>query len=104
MRRQREEEERQRREEERWKQRQQQQAAVTVSRGPDYSRANNWGLPPGFRVNKTPQGRLFFVDDNTRKTQWEDPRPLPPGWRGGKTAPSAQWPKGRPFFIDDRTK
>merc|ERR1719361_1245754 len=97
-RRQKEEEERRRREEEEWKRKQQATASVSVLRGPDYSRANNWGLPPGFRVNKTAQGRLFFINDSTRQTQWVDPRPLPPGYRSGKT------PQGRPFYINDNTK
>lgn len=102
-RRQREDEEKRRREqEERRKKEEAWKAAQTPSGFQpgriDYSRANNWGLPQGFRVNKTAQGRLFFINDNTRQTQWIDPRPLPPGWRGGKT------PQGRAFYIDDNTK
>jgi len=108
----REREEQRRRDEEReWKRKQQAQAqaqasamsrpqvgASAMSAGQYYSRQNNWGLPPGFRVQKTPQGRLFYINDHTRKTQWDDPRPLPQGWRMNKT------PQGRPFYIDDNTK
>lgn len=25
-------------------------------------------------------GRTYFVNHNNKSTQWEDPRPLPPGW------------------------
>ena len=63
-----------------------------------YSRSNNWGLPSGFRVEKTPKGRLYFIDDNAEKTHWEDPRPLPRGWRTAKRE------DGRVYFVDDNTK
>jgi len=66
--------------------------------GMNYSASNNWGLPRGWRVKKTAQGRLFFVNDTKKSTQWIDPRPLPRGWRSGKTA------QGRTFYINDETK
>merc|ERR1711971_628147 len=64
----------------------------------NYSASNNWGLPNGIRVRKTPKGRLFFVNDVTKTTSWDDPRPLPSGWRSGKTK------AGRVFYINDATK
>eukprot|EP00485_Elphidium_margaritaceum_P005856 CAMPEP_0202691878 /NCGR_PEP_ID=MMETSP1385-20130828/6449_1 /ASSEMBLY_ACC=CAM_ASM_000861 /TAXON_ID=933848 /ORGANISM="Elphidium margaritaceum" /LENGTH=710 /DNA_ID=CAMNT_0049347337 /DNA_START=19 /DNA_END=2151 /DNA_ORIENTATION=- len=60
--------------------------------------SNNYGLPQGWRVKKTAQGRLFFINDSTKATQWDDPRPLPSGWRALKTA------AGRPFYINDINK
>jgi hypothetical protein len=31
-------------------------------------------LPPGWGVRHTPDGRLYFLDHNTRVTTWDDPR------------------------------
>merc|ERR1712129_84468 len=62
------------------------------------SNSNNFGLPNGWRAKKTPKGRMFFVNDQTKTTQWNDPRPIPNGWRSGKTA------QGRVFYIQDSTK
>ena len=64
----------------------------------NYSRSNNWGLPKGWRVKKTAKGKLFFIDDSTKRTVWDDPRPLPSGWRSGKTG------QGRKFYINDSTR
>ena len=27
-------------------------------------------LPPGWAMQRTPNGRIFFIDHNTRKTTW----------------------------------
>ena len=37
-------------------------------------------LPPGWEARQDRTGRLYFVNHNTKTTQWEDPRPLPLGW------------------------
>ncbi|KAJ8029306.1 E3 ubiquitin-protein ligase NEDD4 [Holothuria leucospilota] len=65
-------------------------------------------LPPGWQKQKAPNGRFFFIDHNTRKTTWQDPRlqkqqvdelgPLPTGWEQRVHA------DGRVFFIDHNTK
>lgn len=36
-------------------------------------------LPPGWEAKRDPQNRIYFVNHNNRTTQWEDPRPFPPG-------------------------
>lgn len=47
------------------------------------------GLPPGWSVQRAPNGRLFFIDHNERTTSWVDPRtgrasPMP-GGQGGQS-------------------
>ena len=37
-------------------------------------------LPGGWEARQDRTGRLYFVNHNTKTTQWEDPRPLPLGW------------------------
>jgi hypothetical protein len=32
-------------------------------------------LPPGWEKATDPQGRVYFIDHNTQRTTWEDPRP-----------------------------
>ncbi|KAJ7388968.1 E3 ubiquitin-protein ligase nedd4 [Desmophyllum pertusum] len=81
-------------------------------------------LPPGWALQKAPNGRMFFIDHNTRKTTWRDPRhqhpvsggpsmppeisrsatlshdlgPLPDGWE------ERVHQDGRVFYIDHDTK
>ena len=31
-------------------------------------------LPPGWEKSQTPSGQIYFLNHNTRSTQWEDPR------------------------------
>ncbi|KAJ8928932.1 hypothetical protein NQ314_018431 [Rhamnusium bicolor] len=77
------------------------------------------GLPPGWSIQKAPNGRMFFIDHNERTTSWVDPRtgraspmpnqavtpivnkrpdddlgPLPEGWEERVHS------DGRIFFID----
>lgn len=71
------------------------------------------GLPTGWSMQIAPNGRVFFIDHNERKTSWVDPRtgraspmpsqtrppednlgPLPEGWEERVHA------DGRIFFID----
>ncbi|KAL3288300.1 hypothetical protein HHI36_002748 [Cryptolaemus montrouzieri] len=81
------------------------------------------GLPPGWSVQVAPNGRLFFIDHNSRTTSWVDPRtgraspmpnqpqvpvfnkkpdddlgPLPEGWE------ERVHNDGRIFFIDHNTR
>lgn len=71
------------------------------------------GLPPGWSMQSAPNGRVFFIDHNERKTSWVDPRT-------GRASPMPSQPKppeddlgslpegweervhsdGRIFFID----
>ncbi|XP_035012055.1 NEDD4-like E3 ubiquitin-protein ligase WWP2 isoform X1 [Hippoglossus stenolepis] len=59
------------------------------------------GLPPGWEKRQD-NGRIYFVNHNTRTTQWDDPRtqgmikehPLPPGWEMKYTA------EGVRYFVD----
>ncbi|XP_060536344.1 E3 ubiquitin-protein ligase Nedd-4 isoform X2 [Cylas formicarius] len=80
-------------------------------------------LPPGWSVQKAPNGRLFFIDHHERTTSWVDPRtgraspmpnqpaapptnrkpdddlgPLPEGWEERVHI------DGRIFFIDHNTR
>lgn len=81
-------------------------------------------LPPGWAMQTAPNGRIFFIDHNTRKTTWRDPRlhhhtsggpsmspeigrsatlsrdlgPLPDGWE------ERVHQDGRVFYIDHNTK
>eukprot|EP01134_Creolimax_fragrantissima_P001928 CFRG1928T1 len=36
--------------------------------------ANETPLPAGWEMRSTPEGKVFFVDHNTRETTWSDPR------------------------------
>lgn len=54
------------------------------------------GLPPFWEVRKTKAGRMYFINHQTKKTQWDDPRPLPAGWRSGKTG------AGKTYYINDK--
>ncbi|XP_031619694.1 E3 ubiquitin-protein ligase Nedd-4 isoform X2 [Contarinia nasturtii] len=81
--------------------------------------ANNLeaGLPSGWTMQIAPNGRMFFIDHNEKKTSWIDPRtgraspmpsqtrppdddlgPLPEGWEERVHV------DGRIFFIDHNTR
>ncbi|EPQ55532.1 HECT-domain-containing protein [Gloeophyllum trabeum ATCC 11539] len=74
-------------------------------------------LPDGWEERRTPEGRPYFVDHNTRSTTWLDPRrstlpsrltaaatsgtnlgPLPSGWEMRMTS------VGRIYFVDHNTR
>uniref|UniRef100_A0A8C9Z1E4 E3 ubiquitin-protein ligase n=1 Tax=Sander lucioperca TaxID=283035 RepID=A0A8C9Z1E4_SANLU len=63
------------------------------------------GLPPGWEKRQD-NGRIYFVNHNTRTTQWDDPRtqgmikehPLPPGWEMKYTA------EGVRYFVDHNSR
>uniref|UniRef100_A0A671XZV6 E3 ubiquitin-protein ligase n=1 Tax=Sparus aurata TaxID=8175 RepID=A0A671XZV6_SPAAU len=62
-------------------------------------------LPPGWEKRQD-NGRIYFVNHNTRTTQWDDPRtqgmikehPLPPGWEMKYTA------EGVRYFVDHNSR
>uniref|UniRef100_A0A7N6FCM2 E3 ubiquitin-protein ligase n=1 Tax=Anabas testudineus TaxID=64144 RepID=A0A7N6FCM2_ANATE len=62
-------------------------------------------LPPGWEKRQD-NGRVYFVNHNTRTTQWDDPRtqgmikehPLPPGWEMKYT------PEGVRYFVDHNSR
>eukprot|EP00127_Corallochytrium_limacisporum_P001271 Clim_evm6s48 gene=Clim_evmTU6s48 len=65
----------------------------------------NGPLPPGWEKRMNSEGRPYFVNHNSKTTQWADPRkegivntvahlPLPPGWEQRVT------PQGRLYFVD----
>jgi len=55
-------------------------------------------LPAGWELKKTKDGRCFYVDHTSRKTQWHPPEVLPPGWEKKMTS------NGRPFYVDHATR
>ncbi|CAG5014926.1 unnamed protein product [Parnassius apollo] len=82
---------------------------------------NSDGLPPGWSMQRAPNGRIFFIDHNQKTTTWIDPRtgcasslptaaqsssvaeadelgPLPEGWE------ERVHTDGRIFFIDHNTR
>nr|XP_033797302.1 NEDD4-like E3 ubiquitin-protein ligase WWP2 isoform X1 [Geotrypetes seraphini] len=62
-------------------------------------------LPPGWEKRQD-NGRIYYVNHNTRTTQWEDPRTqgmiqepaLPPGWEMKYTS------EGVRYFVDHNTR
>ncbi|CAH0589905.1 unnamed protein product [Chrysodeixis includens] len=92
---------------------------------------NSEGLPPGWSMQRAPNGRIFFIDHNQKTTTWIDPRtgcasslPAPAaaggaGGAGGGAGGAAEadelgalpegWEErvhtdGRIFFIDHNTR
>ncbi|XP_067905307.1 NEDD4-like E3 ubiquitin-protein ligase WWP2 isoform X3 [Heterodontus francisci] len=53
-------------------------------------------LPPGWEQRVLPNGRLYYVDHNTKTTTWE--RPLPPGWEKRVDQ------RGRFYYVDHNTR
>lgn len=47
-------------------------------------------LPAGWKERRTPDGRLYYVDHNTRSTSWVDPRRQITGPNGLVTSPQPQ--------------
>jgi len=65
---------------------------------------NIGSLPPGWeeRVNK--DGRIFYVDHNRQKTQWEDPRLLDPTIAGPVVPYSRDYKQKYEFFKNKLSK
>ncbi|MCJ1469193.1 hypothetical protein MMC07_007826 [Pseudocyphellaria aurata] len=67
-------------------------------------------LPPGWERERTPEGRLYYIDHNRRTTTWQHPlsqsnesdetlrKPLPEGWERRSTK------EGRRYFVDHNTR
>uniref|UniRef100_A0A8C5P0U7 E3 ubiquitin-protein ligase n=1 Tax=Jaculus jaculus TaxID=51337 RepID=A0A8C5P0U7_JACJA len=53
-------------------------------------------LPVGWEQRELPNGRVYYVDHNTKTTTWE--RPLPPGWEKRTD------PRGRFYYVDHNTR
>ncbi|KAG8521793.1 NEDD4-like E3 ubiquitin-protein ligase WWP2, partial [Galemys pyrenaicus] len=53
-------------------------------------------LPTGWEQRELPNGRVYYVDHNTKTTTWE--RPLPPGWEKRTD------PRGRFYYVDHNTR
>jgi len=56
-------------------------------------------LAEGWEARRDKTGRIYFVCHTLKKTQWEDPRSLPPGWESKVDQNSK-----RPYFIDHSHK
>ncbi|XP_040265548.1 NEDD4-like E3 ubiquitin-protein ligase WWP2 [Bufo bufo] len=54
------------------------------------------GLPSGWEQRQLSNGRVYYVDHNTKTTTWE--RPLPPGWE--KRVDN----RGRYYYVDHNTR
>ncbi|XP_046970481.1 E3 ubiquitin-protein ligase NEDD4 isoform X7 [Vanessa cardui] len=80
---------------------------------------NSDGLPPGWSMQRAPNGRIFFIDHNQKTTTWIDPRTgcassLPSAAAAGADADELGalpegWEErvhtdGRIFFIDHNTR
>ncbi|XP_072374054.1 NEDD4-like E3 ubiquitin-protein ligase WWP2 [Scyliorhinus torazame] len=53
-------------------------------------------LPTGWEQRVLPNGRVYYVDHNTKITTWE--RPLPPGWEKRVDQ------RGRFYYVDHNTR
>ena len=79
-------------------------AADAAKSAPSGTTMASAALPPGWEMRRMPDGRVFFVDHNTRTTSWDDPRlaesraRLPPGWERRLTN------TGRPYYVDHSTR
>ena len=51
----------------------------------------NPDLPPGWEAKKTPDGRVYYMDHNTRTTTWT--KPTLPGGSGQSIAPGRSVPR-----------
>ena len=51
------------------------QVAASQGRGPGANAKPPASLPPGWAMNRTPDGRVYYVDHNTKTTQWHPPIP-----------------------------
>uniref|UniRef100_H2RZZ8 E3 ubiquitin-protein ligase n=1 Tax=Takifugu rubripes TaxID=31033 RepID=H2RZZ8_TAKRU len=78
----------------------------SVRRHPSFSNDPLGPLPPGWERRVDSNDRVYFVNHNTKTTQWEDPRtqglqnedPLPEGWEIRYTR------EGVRYFVDHNTR
>ncbi|XP_053305483.1 NEDD4-like E3 ubiquitin-protein ligase WWP2 isoform X1 [Spea bombifrons] len=64
--------------------------------GPAAVTPTSEGLPPGWEQRQLSNGRVYYVDHNTKSTTWE--RPLPPGWEKRVDE------RGRYYYVDHNTR
>ncbi|KAL5499677.1 hypothetical protein EMCRGX_G011134 [Ephydatia muelleri] len=56
-------------------------------------------LPQGWEERRDPEGRLYYVNHNTRTTSWDRPEPpLPQGWEVRRNL------RGRVYYVDHNTR
>ncbi|XP_078400626.1 NEDD4-like E3 ubiquitin-protein ligase WWP2 isoform X1 [Cetorhinus maximus] len=72
------------------------EAAPNLTEQPQTSAQNLEALPPGWEQRMLPNGRVYYVDHNTKTTTWE--RPLPPGWEKRVDQ------RGRFYYVDHNTR
>ncbi|MGH0115749.1 UNVERIFIED_CONTAM: hypothetical protein FKN15_046934 [Acipenser sinensis] len=63
---------------------------------PAAANQNLEALPTGWEQRVLPNGRVYYVDHNTKTTTWE--RPLPPGWEKRVDQ------RGRYYYVDHNTR
>uniref|UniRef100_A0A4W4F096 E3 ubiquitin-protein ligase n=1 Tax=Electrophorus electricus TaxID=8005 RepID=A0A4W4F096_ELEEL len=56
---------------------------------------NTGPLPPGWEQRVDQNGRIYFVDHIEKRTTWERPEPLPPGYWERRVDPM-----GRVYYVD----
>uniref|UniRef100_A0A4W3J1T1 E3 ubiquitin-protein ligase n=1 Tax=Callorhinchus milii TaxID=7868 RepID=A0A4W3J1T1_CALMI len=70
--------------------------AATLTEPSQTPAQNLEALPPGWEQRVLPNGRIYYVDHNTKTTTWE--RPLPPGWEKRVDQ------RGRFYYVDHNTR
>ncbi|XP_029139069.1 NEDD4-like E3 ubiquitin-protein ligase WWP2 [Protobothrops mucrosquamatus] len=70
--------------------------AASPENRPQASSTNCLGGWSRWEQRELPNGRVYYVDHNTKSTTWE--RPLPPGWEKRVD------PRGRYYFVDHNTR
>lgn len=56
-------------------------------------------IPPGWEIKYTADRKKYYVDHNTKTTQWERPdMPLPPGWEQRQDC------NGKVYYMDHNTR
>jgi E3 ubiquitin-protein ligase NEDD4 len=95
------------------------QAVDHQAQGGETTTTGSGSLPAGWEKRRAQDGRLYYVDHNTRLTTWADPRPQTVGPNGQGTPVQSQtishvplpsgWEMrlketGRVYFVDHNTK
>ncbi|XP_041078312.1 NEDD4-like E3 ubiquitin-protein ligase WWP2 isoform X2 [Polyodon spathula] len=71
-------------------------AHTSTTEQPAAANQNLEALPTGWEQRVLPNGRVYYVDHNTKTTTWE--RPLPPGWEKRVDQ------RGRYYYVDHNTR
>jgi len=69
-----------------------------VQQQPNFQPVQGQNLPSGWEAKQERNGRVFYVDHNTRTTHWKPPPQLPAGWEQKRTR------DGRTFYVDHNTR